>query len=414
MPLKTDILIDYLADPNTPENQFRLMTEGLTGFMQWVKAVDMDTFYHHAVFSNLPIFQQGILHAKLLTLITEEGITARELLNQVKALNAALISTAAKKGVSNNDLPPVVDKFCKYLAEIVDYAVRINVDRDAAVETSVITGCSLIVPYVGTLKKPFIGEREEEIDETEEAMEGLELTRHVALKRMEELWMKSRIIDTLLTHHELFDDFENSSEAMSQIVGLCAAANNTPFDPLITYAAWAHIYKDFSKMNITDGKVLECIQNYNSTSFSTLMDRFYQNTPAEEAALLSDLETYDTLSKYMKNPEDYLNTDTSSDPLGLFDLVPLMNYIFTNRRFRSNDYVRSRFMTMKRVANFVIYKGFFIIVPQTDKGNNVDYLYVPVIDDLNGSQVAVLKYWRNSEIEVLTESQYNREVGNIT
>ena len=69
---------------------------------------------------------------------------------------------------------------------------------------------------------------------------------------------------------------------------------------------------------------------------------------------------------------------------------------------------------MKNVATYFIYNGFFFIVPQTSKGENVDYLYVPVIDDLNGSQAAIIKYWRNGAIDILTENEYDQEIGNIT
>ena len=40
----------------------------------------------------------------------------------------------------------------------------------------------------------------------------------------------------------------------------------------------------------------------------------------------------------------------------------------------------------------------------------MNYLYIPVVDDLNGSQVSVIKYWRNGTIEVISESQFNDEI----
>jgi hypothetical protein len=61
------------------------------------------------------------------------------------------------------------------------------------------------------------------------------------------------------------------------------------------------------------------------------------------------------------------------------------------------------------VGAFSFYDEYMVIEPQSLNGEKLDYVYVPVIDDLNGSKVVIIKYWRNKRIDILTAAQYEDE-----
>lgn len=410
----TDVVVDYLADPS---NLFPFMTKGLTGIQEWVRVVPESRFLQKVLTSNDPIFMQVALHAKLLRELKRCNLVG-DCLNFIKMYNRSLISY---KVAHHLDPVELYSSFLEYLRSIVQYIHDRRMPRTDAVETSVITGCSIIAPYVGTLKKPFdnlyVNEDKDETVSTDSlsmSSYNAQMVRDKALAGMKEIWMSHAAMDNLLTNASMLLDVSEKDTDMANLIHLYQIGKEGDNAPIFTYYTWAYLYANADKLDDpVISKLIMASSDIHQVSFQDLYNTYVDATPADESALLSELDTLDTLSKYMKRPERYLKTDTSTDPLSLFNLTGLMNYLYTNRRFRSNDYVRSRFMTMERVANYTLYRGFFLIIPQKDNGENTDYLYVPVIDDLNGSQVAIIKYWRNGEIEILTENQYYDEIGSM-
>ena len=406
-------LISYMAQSAegvpSQDATFDLLTKGLKELKTYVRVASEDNIYKQVFTSRDDLLVHGILHAKLLYLM--DGCkNIGQVIGMLKAYNKSLYSWQSRLP-ANMQTSEVIHQFHRYLSSIVQYIWDKGYRRDEAIETSVITGCSIIAPYMGTLKKPFVGEHV--VFEGDTSIENL---KNEVIANLRSLWLTDSFIDTLLQHADDINSFaEDKKDFASALQALHIMSGNNTYGPLVNYMGWCYLYANVEMLedhNIQ--KILAFLNNTKDISFKELYEAFLELTPASEGALLNELETYDALSKYMKNPDEYLDTDTNPDPLSLFDLIPLMNYIYTNRRFRSNDYVRSRFMKMENVATYFIYKGFFFIVPQTSKGENVDYLYVPVIDDLNGSQAAIIKYWRNGAIDILTENEYDQEIGNIT
>lgn len=424
MPLAEYAVTNYLASPDAA-HKFELMTTGLAGMRRYVKMISESHFFkmlHEKRDDKL--FQQLMLHARL----SNESFTWKTwgdckefLLYFNKAINQYFT-------IRHLEQSEQVRSFCFFLIQVVEGWDKAGHTKDEpmkqaeakiSIETSVITGCAPIVPYTGTLKKPFIGTWYEEDEEpAQENMTSTDLIRAVAPRIMEEMLMEHTMCQHILSMADMLNSVMHDPDGkdMPMLIKLLTESHNTSLEPVITYGTWAYLHINTEALR--NENVIALIKALNgvdgATSFNELYTAFFNITPAQEEALLSELETYDALTKYMKKPEPYLASNTDSDPLSLFNLTPLMNYIYTNRRFRSNDYVRSRYMKMERIGGYMLYKGFMLIIPEDLDGENMDYLYVPVIDDLNGSQTAVLKYWRNETVNVLTEAQFDEEVGALS
>ena len=336
---------------------------------------------------------------------------------------------------------------CDYIRHMIS-KIRDIQREEKALETSVITGCSPIVPYSAVLKKPFIGEvvrdhpevdpskfdllkeqEDEEIEnEYEEFIHSMESwldtpsdeVRKALLNNMMATLCNAVNMGCIMEYHVFFrEPILDLNRLGTLSIAVNAAYNSGDHSGLNVarrYYSLAFLCRNWCEARDSDEQqrmvdFANAVFNPLTTDFSTMFNRV-QNilSNASESALLSELDKLDAMDRFMKNPENYTATNTSTDPLELFDLTPLMNYIFTNRRFRTNQYTRSAFMDIPSIGGYTFYKGFLIVEPETPEGHEMNYLYIPVVDDLNGSQVSVIKYWRNGTIEVISESQFNDEI----
>ena len=333
--------------------------------------------------------------------------------------------------------------------------LRADQMENKALETSVITGCAPIVPYTGTIRKPFAGERMEkpkypEIDPMDEmdpedkdllkwfstleqTIERTDIDEEVnsyiafnALMDMESILEHPTSAASVMYFHDMFREIKSFNE--QDFLALVHNVRMSRQDPemrscglhtALLYYGYAYVATNFFNVDKEAAdKMIAFFQDVSrfyladaeKEEFSKVFQNIYNALPASESALLSDMEKIDALERFTKNPENYSLADTEKDPMDLFDLTPLMNYIYTARRFRTNSYTRTAFMDLPSIGGYTFYRGWLIIVPQTPEGQELNYLYIPVIDDLNGSQVAIIKYWRNSHIDILTENQYQKEI----
>ena len=331
----------------------------------------------------------------------------------------------------------IINYLTTYIAMLSD-----EQKENKALETSVITGCAPIVPYVGFLKKPTPGERvveepdpaqldvfKESLNEDEEKEEELMLASEAFSTNdsyrdcMKELITYMLSTDSLMARIIAYQDIfrhpivqPRNLPRFAQMYADTIFANDHKAK-LVAYQYYAScaLYA-WSNMEL-DSETLDKITAFSNVywqplpdDFDTLFANIMALTPSTEGALLNEMDHMDALQKFMKNPETYTNTNTDADPLQLFDLTPLMNYIYTQRRFRSNQYTRSAFMDLPNIGGYVFYREWLIIEPQTPEGHDMNYLYVPVIDDLNMSQNAVIKYWRNGKIDLLSQQEFYKEI----
>lgn len=417
MALNTDHIVNYLAaamaNDTVPDydTTFNFITYGLYGWQTYLDMAELDVPAIVKLCFSVKdgLYTQGLLHAHLLRLIRNSP-TLQEAKKAIINYNAELSASIKPYTSAQLEVPPLMDSFLKHLIVMVS---RVKGSTGVGNETSVITGSAIIAPYQGVLKKPFVGEFYE--DDEEEAMEALDNRnpRTTILNEMIIMYLDHDYLDILMSMPDIFGKPLPNADSIMHIIGLTSAEG--PMAPIYNYYAWAYLYLNYPKMvkKAVLG-VLDAISNITTVDSKDLIGAVYRAEPANEEALLDELEQLDALREYSSfTPFDLNTTDADTDPLQVFNLTPLMNYIYTNRRFRSNYYVRSRYMTMKNISSYVIYKEFFIIIPR-DEDNVADYIYVPVIDDMNNSEVVIIKYSRSGDIKVLSEAEYDEEIGNMS
>lgn len=412
--ISTDIIVTYLADDNPSDDlTVTFMTQGLSAVKKWESMVGPKIFFQ-TIYGHRPngLFTRFALFAGLVNRLHRIH-TMREYRNTIRVYSSE-VQKAHMIYRKGHDEP--TNQFLKYLQELMMAAF----EKEGAIETSVITGCSIIAPYVGTLRKPFQNLTNVEDPEDDTPVTESHTLASLAVKRQAKIQMHRIIEDNaslhlLMERSELFDEIDPPEE-LSRVVSTVNAMHHSPIAVAAIYYGWAFLYQNAALLDLENiANALATIQNPADASFERLMEAWDNLLPASETKLMTDMEALDTFDKYMKDPDKYLDQYKAmdKDPTALFDLDTLMNFIYTNRRFRSDAYTRSRFMTAERIADYVFYKSFVIIVPKSADGNDSPFLYVPVIDDLNGSRPAIIKFWRDGKIDILSESAYNEEVGNV-
>ena len=417
--IHTESIINYLAgDKEDRDLRFQLLTTGLTEIKHWEKMVAPKEFFT-IIFGkdSSALFEHLALHAGLINRLSRAR-DMKQYKTIILAYNKEIINA---QSIYQRRDDNIVNYFREYLQEMMNACAQ----NEGAVEISIITGCSIIAPYAGTIRKPFMSTivrlddddyEEDEPDDVaalENDTSSIQL-KDLALSYMERMVKIHPTLDTLLHNSSMYEHI-GGREELGSVMEITNFARGDMEVPTLYYA-WAYFYQNADILATEQcQELLRTLRRPMEASYDKLLQACMDVTPASEGALLSELETYDTLSKYMKRPDEYLDKFTAMDhdPTALFDLDILMNYIYTNRRFRSNEYVRTRFMTVESIGDYVFYKTYVLIVPRNSDGDDSPFLYVPVIDDLNGSQPAVIKFWRDGRIEVLSENEFNREVGNV-
>lgn len=444
-------IANYEVAPSVREHRFNVLTYGIPAAYDFIQRYLDEHNLQEAVIYCMkrPVFlTKRILFAALIQVCIDTyrtyGSLKTALLVILKAIR--LYRNRFPKSSTLFKTSETDESICWYINQLLSRLKDLQM-KEKALETSVITGCSPIVPYAGVLKKPFVGEIVKEESEKdpqtfnllkEQIDEETENDYETMLQSMEawyegsDIDIKELILSKMLIscvdivelgcimeyrnfYREPILPLNRLGTLSIAVNGAYQMMNHNGLNIARRYYALAFIFDNLMKCQDSEERrrLLEFANAVFAPldqDFSTMFSRLEHMLPASEGALLSEIEHYDAMDKFMKNPETYLAGNTDRDPLELFDLTPLMNYIFTNRRFRTNQYTRSAFMDIPSIGGYTFYKGFLIVEPETPQGHDMNYLYIPVIDDLNGSQVAVIKYWRNGNIDILTESQFNAEI----
>jgi hypothetical protein len=145
-------------------------------------------------------------------------------------------------------------------------------------------------------------------------------------------------------------------------------------------------------------------------TFQDVFNKAMSNLPATESELEDELDNYDMIDRFSKStaPED------EPDVQDMFDLNKALSFIYTHKQYRANRYTNMAFMRMANIGGYTYYNEFLVIQPKADDGTTVNYLYIPLIDDLNGSRVCVLKLWRSGTIDILSQGDYDAETGAVS
>lgn len=406
MPLCESILA-YQQDPENPDIVFGLMTKGLKEAYElcsdesFTHLKERNDFLRHLYTHCIIVHyvkrstSYSILQPKLAALMRELYQTK----NEINKINGEYIA---------NMLTRMHDELMS----------------KKAMETSVITGCAIIAPYAGTLRKPFkvykdsmekadivIADTQPEDPNNTKAM----MLQKSALSLMTALLWDFHAIDHILLH---VDDVVNISSNPNDFFLLLTSYERMAKEDHVyaNYATCVYLYQCAHQLNFDMcDKLLEKMWHIMDKPIRDTIDTFMEALePVSESDLIDDIDRYDTVARFMKNPEMAKIASNKKDPLDKFDLTPLMNYIYMSRRFRANNYTNTSFANLSYIGGYAFYNEYLIIEPSTAEGVDLNYLYIPVIDDADGSQVVVLKYWRNGQIEKLTEAEYEREIKGLS
>lgn len=421
MPSFRDYLTAYCANADDTEALYYILTMGMGEFPKYAQSVcaaSKAPFGLDANFVQSMIWKRDIavilyFDSILFNLFQQYRCDdAGELKRQIISFNATLLKF--KRTIPDQDFQSLVTVYSKELIEIVP---------DCGIETSVITGCAPIVPYVGTLKKPFIGERDLTDEELQDMLrpvtEGLitvnspDDTKRDVLKHMVDIiYHNPSLVIFMMRNSGIFETQVDAAHLVDMIHGVCVDTVDRMTKLLYAYYLYSAIYQyadQYISMESNMRSIVSDIKAFLSMDLESYVSMVGDALPANEELLMYELENGANADEYMKYPE---KNDKSGDidPLRLFNFDELMNYIYVNRRFRANHYTNSAFMNMSVIGGYIFYKGFLIIKPKTSDDQELNYLYIPVIDDLNGSQVRIIKFYRDNKIEILTENEYAKDI----
>ena len=416
-----DYLAAYCINGDDHDALYHVLTDGMSEFPKLVMSMATpgrpfyelnDTFIRSMIWKRdiaTILYLDGILFNIFQSYNCED---AAELRRHIVAFNAYILRF--KSRIADPNFQELISTYSKELIEIVP---------KCGIETNVITGCCPIVPYVGTIKKPFIGEREltnEELQKMlEPVVEGLitvaspDQTKVEVLKHMVNMIYHNRLFVTFLMRNGgVFNIQTDVAHLMDMIHGVCIGMVDPMTKMLYAYYLYSAIYQyaeQYGAMESTFRSIRADMDFMINHAFEQWMKDAEDALPASEELLMYELENGTSATEFMKKPDEN-DKSHDIDPLKLFNFDDLMNYIYVNRRFRANHYTNSAFMNMSVIGGYIFYKGFLIIRPKTSDDQELNYLYIPVIDDLNGSQVRIIKFYRDSKIEILTETEYANDI----
>lgn len=406
MPLCESILA-YQQDPENPDIVFGLMTKGLK---EAYELCSDESFTHLKERND---FLRHLYTHCIIVHYVKRSTSYSILQPKLAALMRELYQTKNEIDKINGE----------YIASMLT-RMHDELMSKKAMETSVITGCAIIAPYAGTLRKPFkvykdsmekadivIADTQPEDPNNTKAM----MLQKSALSLMTALLWDFHAIDHILLH---VDDIVNISSNPNDFFLLLTSYERMAKEDHVyaNYATCVYLYQCAHQLNFDMcDKLLEKMWHIMDKPIRDTIDTFMEALePVSESDLIDDIDRYDTVARFMKNPEMAKIASDKKDPLDKFDLTPLMNYIYMSRRFRANNYTNTSFANLSYIGGYAFYNEYLIIEPSTAEGVDLNYLYIPVIDDADGSQVVVLKYWRNGQIEKLTEAEYEREIKGLS
>ena len=411
------IIAAYEAHQSNSENLFKMLTCGIDSVRCFAFEGSPNMYMAAMRSCKTILVKQMMVHAAIYKIVKQQchSYTYKEMKSELLNL-AAMFRGTPRNPANNFDLEIVA-----YIETLIE-RIRQHQKEVHALESSVVTAYCPIVPYTGTLKKPFVDmkiDKDMMHKELKEAMEfsgtPVDHIQQIALDCMFSMCLNHHIMPELISRADLFMPDGNHPKELTEILQLMRYLYNAEPSKVEDrsahiYYLWKWVYENAELVASDDTQhFIQTIQDISKVEPKDLYQAFFDHLPATESKLMDELDQFDAMQKFMKEPNSFENTNNSVDPIELFDLDKLLTFIYTNRRFRANKYTNMAFMNLPSIGGYIYYKELLIIQPKTMTGNEVNFLYVPVVDDLSGSQVVIIKYWRNGHIDILSQSEYTIE-----
>lgn len=313
----------------------------------------------------------------------------------------------------------------QYLRSLQEDAYKRSMaTRVKSAPESFITASAPIVPYVGTISAPWAGLSEpkdpEEIDpEEREAV-------------LEAHYFKGNNIDACMESmhaiDKLFADPRNLAlvwESISEIRSFLMRD-----DGLTVY--FARNLHHYYCVEITTLVIHLCICEHGATGLEAIATFMNQTKNLFDIDVKTAMEQLAPAVENLELTPEEITESTDSVLAGAaaiskvappkvdsdhkaMDLTYLMNYMYMRPgRWIPDAYTNTTFVKSANVASISYLDDYIVIEPKI--GDEVaPFVYVPVVDCLQGRQVVVLKYWKDRyQIDILSHGAYLEEIADQT
>jgi hypothetical protein len=404
-----DVVLTFAQQREPDEHTtFQLITEGIGPIKGMVSQLDDYQFRKeiYGMDDAHVLLETLYLHGRIFSIV-QNGVGVSDCMAKLLDLSKAV---AGKPSCTGRPLNTMEKEFRSYIDQIVQSLRAAKLQGNE----SVITAYCPIVPYVGTLSKPFVEETKHgdnvPVIQYEDDQYVIAETRRRALLEMTKMVMDHQCCQHLVRHSNLYEMIPGA-EHLTKVMAMVQSDKGKD-GPCILYLGWAFLFKNahcLTQQPVKD--MVETLNHMESATFDHAFESVLENLPYDTETLNGELDIFDDndqLGKFVTDPQKFRN-EQNAPPTAHFDLDHLFNYIHSTRRYRANNYTNSAFVRNAKVGAFSFYDEYMVIEPQSLNGEKLDYIYVPVIDDLNGSNVVIIKYWRNKRIDILTPTQYEDE-----
>lgn len=256
---------------------------------------------------------------------------------------------------------------------------------------SAVTSTAPIVTYVGAIRPMAVTEFVTEV-ETPDRVKLLESLR--------EMVIDPAIFDYIIkAGGGLCKD-----DTFEEIVQWLLDSDADPFVKKYRSRLWLAMHIDQIPLNSKE-MLLSIIKDFPKNDTATLMTNIESFIPddleaMENVAYNNDRYHSELMDRLFEEiPDKAFNQD---EPVEGFEIQKLVDYIYTQRRFRADDYTNSYFMANQNVASYTYYKEFVLIQPKSNSGI-VHYTYIPVIDDAQFSKVVLVRIDRDGNIDIVND-----------
>lgn len=311
-------------------------------------------------------------------------------------LKAIYADRAQRKG-GYNTVIDCEDLIIAKLIAIIGTDVRVY---DVCTE-SIVTAYAPIVPYVGTLRKKF-GPVSEAIENPDGRAD-----MDFMVNSLGQLTMSTKFFD-IVPYIERVQGIRNITSTDESLDGYLRAIDDKSIDSpdavryLTLIFSICHPDIDIDKYR-EDFKTLHSPETASFESLLSAAGNVFYHVGMESEGYEDDFADFAALKQEVAEKKQH--------DLGTFDLTPLLNFIYMNRRYRADSYTNTYFSNAPEIRSFTSYRGLLLIEPAIN-GASADFLYCPLRDDALFI-IVILKYWRDGTLEILTEYEFRNEIGVI-
>lgn len=373
-----------IMDITNLEPTYDYLENGIAAFyeyyIEWNRKIDKDILYHRN-----PMVRYLYLKVVIYDICITKG--------SFKDRKSALVEII--KFLNNLKDPAISDKvLLRYatnkLQMIRDFQYKIN-----ALENTV-TAISPINPYSGEYIKLYPIESFETNLSTKQRLD--------ILKELQDIILNDEYCEELIRCGGRYAATELS---LSDVINY---VNNPGIDVLLRrYLGLIYLAKNIDKIQTNEKemfintmrtlklgddpeKSISCMEYLIKDSSIESLENF---------AFYDDMQRQNLLEKMLGDDVNDMDRDgIIDDPVEGFDIQKLINYLYTQRRYRANDYTNAFFMEGQNIASCTFYKGFVLIQPKSASGQ-IHYIYVPVIDDAQLSKVVLVRIDRDGKVSVV-------------